>query len=88
LLKQSYKVLVTARVMKTVDKKGGFDNFLLDTSDSQLGSDLAVDLKYRLLQRISNNSRKAFMDPATAAGGATPASSSHTTPPAPQPSSR
>jgi large subunit ribosomal protein L28 len=63
LLDKTYRVLVTTRVMKTIDKKGGLDNYILDTSDQKLDSEIAIEVKKELLQTITSQQKSAFRDP-------------------------
>jgi len=62
-LDKTYRVLVTTRVMKTIDKKGGLDNYILDTSDQKLDSEIAIEVKKELLQTITSQQKSAFRDP-------------------------
>ncbi|KAJ1933360.1 hypothetical protein EC988_009145 [Linderina pennispora] len=48
ILDQKIKVRVTNRVLRTIDKKGGLDNYLLETKDKNIASELGLELKHLL----------------------------------------
>lgn len=53
-------MLVTTRVMRTIDFRGGLDNYLLDTPDRKLDSEKAVQLKNELMQTILTREKEKF----------------------------
>lgn len=52
LLDSHFDLKVTTAVMRTIDKKGGLDMYLLDTRDKNLFSDKALTMKKDLQQVI------------------------------------
>lgn len=55
-LSQFIEVKVTTAVLRTIDKKGGLDKYLLETRDKNLFSEKALELKSKI---INHNNRKA-----------------------------
>ncbi|KAI7902596.1 uncharacterized protein BX663DRAFT_63433 [Cokeromyces recurvatus] len=55
-LSKFIEVKVTTAVMRTIDKKGGLDKYLLETRDKNLFSEKALELKSKILQ---HNKRQA-----------------------------
>ena len=55
-LEKSFKLKVSASALRTVDKKGGLDFFLLGTNDSVLSRN-AIKIK-RELENLSDNKEK------------------------------
>ncbi|KAI9299224.1 hypothetical protein K502DRAFT_322432 [Neoconidiobolus thromboides FSU 785] len=57
LMGKSYNLTVSMAALRTIDKKGGLDNYLLETSDenlkSQWGSQMKMELKKKK-QEIEN----------------------------------
>ncbi|KAG2173275.1 hypothetical protein INT43_004649 [Umbelopsis isabellina] len=52
LLDSHFDLKVTTSVLRTIDKKGGLDKYLLDTRDKNLFSDKALTMKKDLQQVI------------------------------------
>ncbi|KAJ2779566.1 MCM DNA helicase complex subunit [Coemansia interrupta] len=50
-LDQKLTLRVTARVLRTIDKKGGLDNYLLHTKDKNIASPLGLELKRKMLAK-------------------------------------
>ena len=44
-LQRRLRVRVTAHVLRTIDARGGLDNYLLETSDRKIDSRLGVQIK-------------------------------------------
>ena len=55
-LSQFIEVKVTTAVLRTIDKKGCLDKYLLETRDKNLFSEKALELKSKI---INHNNRKA-----------------------------
>ncbi|KAJ1725771.1 hypothetical protein LPJ53_000032 [Coemansia erecta] len=51
LLDRKLTLRVTARVLRTIDKKGGLDNYLLLTKDKNIASPLGLELKQKMLAK-------------------------------------
>ncbi|KAJ1857677.1 hypothetical protein LPJ73_002005 [Coemansia sp. RSA 2703] len=49
ILDQKLTLRVTTRVLRTIDKKGGLDNYLLLTKDKNIASPLGLELKQKML---------------------------------------
>jgi large subunit ribosomal protein L28 len=49
---------VTTSVLRTIDKKGGLDKYLLETTNKNLYSEKALELKSKLLNRIKVEQQK------------------------------
>ena len=52
LLDRSFKLKITSKTLRTIDFKGGFDNFLLNTKNSKL-TKLALRLKKQVAKLAS-----------------------------------
>ncbi|KAI8065450.1 ribosomal L28 family-domain-containing protein [Gongronella butleri] len=50
-LQRFFELKVTTSVLRTIDKKGGLDKYLLETKDKNLASNKAVELKSLLLKQ-------------------------------------
>ncbi|ORX52014.1 hypothetical protein DM01DRAFT_235485, partial [Hesseltinella vesiculosa] len=50
-LQRFFQLKVTTAVLRTIDKKGGLDKYLLETKDKNLASTKAVELKTLLLKQ-------------------------------------
>ncbi len=59
-MNEKIKVSTTARIMRKIDWKGGFDNYMLETSDKLLTHQLAKDLKLRIERALIENSKLRF----------------------------
>jgi large subunit ribosomal protein L28 len=57
-LNKFIEVKVTTSVLRTIDKKGGLDKYLLETTDKNLYSEKALELKSKLLNRIKVEQQK------------------------------
>ena len=49
---------MTTSVLRTIDKKGGLDKYLLDTKDKNLFSEKAVELKNKIINHNKLQSKK------------------------------
>lgn len=49
-LGQHIRFRVTAHALRCIDKAGGLDNYLVNTSDEKLDSDVALVWRQRILQ--------------------------------------
>ncbi|KAJ2156927.1 hypothetical protein GGF46_004864 [Coemansia sp. RSA 552] len=52
LLDAKLKFNATTRVIRTIDKKGGLDNYLLNTKDKNIVGEFGLRLKDRLLKKL------------------------------------
>jgi large subunit ribosomal protein L28 len=52
VLGTKFRMKITAKTLRTIDFKGGFDNFLLKTKNAKLTS-VALKLKKRILKQTS-----------------------------------
>ncbi|KAI9485552.1 MAG: hypothetical protein EXX96DRAFT_533896 [Benjaminiella poitrasii] len=50
-LSKFIEVKITTSVLRTIDKKGGLDKYLLETKDKNLFSEKALELKSKIVQR-------------------------------------
>ncbi|KAI8369661.1 ribosomal L28 family-domain-containing protein [Blakeslea trispora] len=57
-LSEFIKLKVTTSVLRTIDKKGGLDRYLLDTKDKNLFSEKAVELKNKIINYNKVQSKK------------------------------
>ncbi|KAJ2556986.1 hypothetical protein EV175_001633 [Coemansia sp. RSA 1933] len=48
ILDKTMRLRVTTRVLRTIDKRGGLDNYLLETRDKKINSQLGLELKQKL----------------------------------------
>ncbi|KAI7878511.1 hypothetical protein K492DRAFT_149414 [Lichtheimia hyalospora FSU 10163] len=48
---------VTTSVLRTIDKKGGLDQYLLETRDKNLCSDKALEIKSVILKELKKNKK-------------------------------
>ncbi|KAI9477103.1 hypothetical protein BDB00DRAFT_859421 [Zychaea mexicana] len=55
-LQKFLELKVTTSVLRTIDKKGGLDQYLLETRDKNLFSEKAVQLKNSVLKQQQKNS--------------------------------
>ncbi|KAI9471542.1 hypothetical protein LPJ78_002450 [Coemansia sp. RSA 989] len=51
ILNEKLKINMTTRVLRTIEKKGGLDNYLLQTKDKKINSEFGLQLKKRLLEK-------------------------------------
>ncbi|KAJ2520140.1 hypothetical protein H4217_002246 [Coemansia sp. RSA 1939] len=56
-LDQTLRIRVTTRVLRTIDKKGGLDNYLLGTKDKKIGGPFALELKARLVKALESKQK-------------------------------
>lgn len=64
LLDESFRINVTTTALRTIDKKGGLDNYVLYTRDAKLNSVFAMKLKKRLKEAYElKNGEKFRMKP-------------------------
>ena len=49
ILEEKLKYEMTTSAMRSIDRAGGFDNYILKTSEKRLVSKAAIDLKKRML---------------------------------------
>ncbi|CAO3630701.1 unnamed protein product [Cunninghamella echinulata] len=54
-LERFFELKVTTAVLRTIDKKGGLDKYLLETKDKNLQSIKALELKSQLLKQQQKN---------------------------------
>ncbi|KAJ1982231.1 hypothetical protein H4R33_005078 [Dimargaris cristalligena] len=52
ILNESIRIRVTTHLLRTVDKKGGLDNYLLHTKSKNIASEAGLKLKARIKQII------------------------------------
>ncbi|KAJ2001655.1 hypothetical protein GGI04_001740 [Coemansia thaxteri] len=57
ILDQKLKLRVTSRVLRTIDKKGGLDNYLLETKDKNIASELGLELKQTLQKTLATQAK-------------------------------
>lgn len=57
---KKYRVLITPKVMEYIDKKGGFDNYILHTRDRFLDSAEASKLKVEMLGILLRQNKQMF----------------------------
>lgn len=74
-LSQFVEVKVTTSVLRTIDKKGGLDKYLLETRDKNLFSEKALELKSKIINYNRIQARKQ-----AAAAAATPETASTSSP--------
>ncbi|KAI9502303.1 hypothetical protein GGI25_001589 [Coemansia spiralis] len=48
VLEENMRIRVTTRVLRTIDKKGGLDNYLLETKDKNIGTQFGIELKQKI----------------------------------------
>ncbi|KAJ2702941.1 hypothetical protein H4R19_005333 [Coemansia spiralis] len=53
LLGKMLRINVTTRVLRTIDKKGGLDEYLLTTKDSKIASEYGLELKEKLQKELA-----------------------------------
>jgi|TARA_B000000565_G_C23693215_1_gene342770 large subunit ribosomal protein L28 len=53
-LKEKFKVKIASSTMRTVNKYGGFDRFLLDSDNSKLSAE-AIKIKNKISKKLSPN---------------------------------
>ncbi|KAJ2575216.1 hypothetical protein EV177_011010, partial [Coemansia sp. RSA 1804] len=56
-LDQTLRIRVTTRVLRTIDKKGGLDNYLLGTKDKKIGGPFGLELKARLVKALESKQK-------------------------------
>jgi large subunit ribosomal protein L28 len=74
-LSQFVEVKVTTSVLRTIDKKGGLDKYLLETKDKNLFSEKALELKFKIMNHNRIQARKQ-----ASAAAAAPESASTSSP--------
>ncbi|KAJ2809323.1 hypothetical protein H4R20_000226 [Coemansia guatemalensis] len=52
ILDRMLEVNLTTRVLRTIDKKGGIDRYILDSKEKHIASDFGLSLKKRLLRAL------------------------------------
>ncbi|KAJ2064173.1 hypothetical protein GGH94_003663 [Coemansia aciculifera] len=52
ILDKKLKLRMTSRILRTIDKKGGLDNYLLETKDKNIASQLGLELKQTLQKTL------------------------------------
>lgn len=57
-LSKFIEVKVTTSVLRTIDKKGGLDKYLLETSDKNLFSQKAIELKTKIINHNSVQAKR------------------------------
>lgn len=57
-LSQFIEVKVTTSVLRTIDKKGGLDKYLLETRDKNLFSEKALELKTKIINHNNLQARR------------------------------
>lgn len=57
-LSQFIEVKVTTSVLRTIDKKGGLDKYLLETRDKNLFSEKAIELKTKIINHNKAQAKK------------------------------
>jgi large subunit ribosomal protein L28 len=58
ILGKEIQLKVTTAALRTIDKKGGLDNYLLYTRDEKLQSELAIRLKRLLEKKLAERKAK------------------------------
>ncbi|KAJ1978257.1 hypothetical protein H4R34_003273 [Dimargaris verticillata] len=53
ILDETIQIKVTTALLRTVDKKGGLDNYLLGTKNKNIGSEFGLQLKARLKDALA-----------------------------------
>ncbi|KAJ1974204.1 hypothetical protein H4R35_003725 [Dimargaris xerosporica] len=53
ILDETFEIKVTAALLRTLDKKGGLDNYLLGTKNKNIGSEFGLQLKTRLKDALT-----------------------------------
>jgi large subunit ribosomal protein L28 len=53
VLNEHFRLSVTSQVLRTIDKKGGLDAYLLTTTDSKIDSRMGIALKNRILASLN-----------------------------------
>eukprot|EP01091_Cochliopodium_minus_P006946 TRINITY_DN16900_c0_g1_i2.p1 TRINITY_DN16900_c0_g1~~TRINITY_DN16900_c0_g1_i2.p1 ORF type:complete len:142 (-),score=36.97 TRINITY_DN16900_c0_g1_i2:23-448(-) len=61
LLGKSFRIAVTTNVLRCMDKKGGFDNYLLLTKTKDIDSAFGSDLKRQLKKAYEDREKKKFV---------------------------
>ncbi|KAJ1966205.1 hypothetical protein GGI12_000227 [Dipsacomyces acuminosporus] len=59
ILDRTFNLRVTTRVLRTIDKKGGLDNYLLLTKDKNIASDAGVEIKQSLQKTLAAQEKTA-----------------------------
>jgi ribosomal protein L28 len=60
LMQRNVSVTLTANALRTIDKKGGFDNYLLFTKNEKIGSEWGIKMKNILIRLWEQKSGKKF----------------------------
>ena len=60
ILSERVKVSVTTRVMRNIDNRGGFDNYMMETPDRLFPNQHAMDLKLKMEKKLIENNRNEF----------------------------
>ncbi|KAJ1678276.1 hypothetical protein EV182_004399, partial [Spiromyces aspiralis] len=47
-----FKLKVTTRILRTIDKKGGLDKYLLGTKDKNIASERGLEIKSELKEEL------------------------------------
>ncbi|KAL4448563.1 hypothetical protein ABPG75_005782 [Micractinium tetrahymenae] len=59
ILDRMVQLRVTTAALRNIDKAGGIDAYIMNTPDSKLQSDAAVELRQRMIRRLLRESHKA-----------------------------
>jgi len=60
LLEKKLKIRMTTSVLRTIDKKGGIDNYILYTRDKDIGSKFGLELKEEMKMAFEKKTGKKF----------------------------
>ncbi|PVU85423.1 hypothetical protein BB559_003550 [Furculomyces boomerangus] len=58
ILDKSMKLKVVTSVLRTIDKKGGLDNYLLNTKDKNIASKTGLELKSVILAKLKEKQQQ------------------------------
>ncbi len=72
LLGTSVRLNVTTTALRTMDRVGGLDEYILRTTPKQLASEAGEGLRARLLEKIEEQEQQAAAAAAAAKGAKTP----------------
>ncbi|KAL4857787.1 54S ribosomal protein L24 [Chlorella vulgaris] len=60
ILARMVPLRVTAAALRTIDKVGGLDAYILNTPDKKLQSDVAIELRTKMLERLVQQQQAAL----------------------------
>ncbi|KAL4423073.1 hypothetical protein ABPG77_005878 [Micractinium sp. CCAP 211/92] len=63
ILDSMVRLRVTTAALRNIDKAGGIDAYILNTPDSKLQSDTAVELRQRMIRQLLKESARAEQQP-------------------------